>query len=67
MGAVIYRLTGTEEARGWLELARAAETIKDIKAFVELHGDLMRKVKIEGAPAIRVPERPQLRQTAKSG
>jgi hypothetical protein len=49
---VIYRLTGTDEAHGWLELARSAETIEDVTAFLSLHSSLMRKVKITRAPAV---------------
>lgn len=63
MGEVI-RLVGVGQARGWLELARAAETKDEAEALLEAHAAEMRKIRIAGAQAIRVPGRPQLRQLA---
>lgn len=67
MSAEVVRLTGTEAARGWLDAARAAETIEEAAALLQVHAALMRKFRKTGAPAIRNPARPQLRRQIAGG
>jgi hypothetical protein len=45
MSEVVF-LTGTEEARGWLQLARSAETLDDVAALLSLHSAAMRRRRV---------------------